>query len=53
MSLTFMDVSDVKAFDEQRNWINCVTCESVFQPLHPEVGAPVHEERVTAIREPR
>ena len=53
MSLTFMDVSDVKAFDEQRNWINCVTCEIVFQPLHPEAAAPVHEERVIAIREPR
>ena len=37
-----MDVSDCKAFDEQRNWI-------LFQPFHPEAAAPVHEERVIAI----
>ena len=42
MSLTFMDVSDVKSFEEQRNWINCVTCEIVFQPSHPDTDAPVH-----------
>ena len=53
MSLTFMDVSGVKAFDEQGNLINCATCEIVFQPLHPEAAAPVHDERVIAIREPR
>ena len=46
-----MDVSDVMASDEERTWINRVTSEIVFQPLHPDTGAPVHEERVIAVRE--
>ena len=32
-----MNVSDVKAFDEERTWVNRVTCEIVFQPA---TGAP-------------
>ena len=27
------DVSDVKAFDEERTWVNRVPCEIVFQPV--------------------
>ena len=26
----------------RQNWIICVTCEIVFQPLHPDTDAPVH-----------
>ena len=33
MLLTFMDVSDVKAFDEEQIWVNRVTCETVFQSV--------------------
>merc|ERR1712136_735327 len=36
---------------EGANWINRVASEIVFQPLHPDTGAPVHEERVIAVRE--
>ena len=28
-----MNVKDVKVFDEERNWVNRVTCEFVFQPV--------------------
>ena len=28
-----MDVSDVKAFDEGRTWVNRVTCTCAFQPV--------------------
>ena len=28
-----MHVSDVKAFDEERTWVNRVTCEIVVQPV--------------------
>ena len=46
-----MDVSDVKVSDEKRIWINFVASETVFQALHPDTGAPLYEERVTAVRE--
>ena len=45
----FTNVSDVKAYDEERTWINRVTSEIVFQPLHRGTSAPVHEERVMAV----
>ena len=44
-------MSDVNASDEERTWINRVTSEIVFQPLHLDTGAPLHEERVIAVRE--
>ena len=28
-----MNVSGVKVFDEERTWVNRVTCEIVFQPV--------------------
>ena len=49
----FTNVSDVKASDGERTWINRVTSEIVFQPLHPDACALVHEERVmTVLKEP-
>ena len=45
-----MKVSDVNVFDEERTWINRVTSEIVFQPLHPDTSAPLHEERVIEVR---
>jgi hypothetical protein len=36
---------------KERIWINRVASEIVFQPLHPDTGAPLHEERVIAVRE--
>ena len=33
---------------KERIWINRV-CEIVFQPLLPDTGAPLHEERVMAV----
>ena len=38
------NVSDVKASDEERIWINRVASEIVFQALHPDTGAPLYEE---------
>ena len=35
----FMNVSDVKASDDERTWINRVTSDVVSQPLHPDTGA--------------
>ena len=46
MSLTFHDT-----LMQERIWINRVESEIVFQPLHPDITAPLHEERVTAMRE--
>ena len=46
-----MNVSDVKASDEERHSINRVASEIVFQALHPDTGAPLYKERVTEIRE--
>ena len=36
---------------KERLWINRVASEIVFQSLHPNTGAPLHEERVTGVRE--
>ena len=36
---------------KERLWTNRVASEIVFQSLHPDTGAPLHEERVTAVRE--
>ena len=46
----FMNVSDVRASDEERTWTNRVACEIVFQPLHPDASALVHE---TVLEEPK
>ena len=32
-------------------WINRVACKIVFQPLVPDIGAPLHEEHVIAVRQ--
>ena len=53
-SLLSSQGSDVAPFlntlMKERIWISC-DCEIVFQPLHPDTGAPFHEERVMAARE--
>ena len=35
----------------EKLWTNRVASEIVFQFLHLDTGAPLHEERVTAVRE--
>ena len=35
----------------ERSWSKRVSCKIVFQPLHPDTGAPLHEERVITVRE--
>merc|ERR1711916_348573 len=35
---------------KERIWINRVASEIVFQPLHPDTGAPLHEERLQCER---
>ena len=32
-------------------WINRVASNIVFQPLDPDTGAPLHEERAIAVRQ--
>ena len=34
--------------DKVRVWLNRVASEIVFEPLHPEIGASMHVERVNA-----
>ena len=38
-----MNVSDVKASDEERIRMNRVASEIVIQALHPDTGAPLYE----------
>ena len=35
---------------EERTWTNRVASEFVFHSVHPDTDAPLHEERVTAVR---
>ena len=36
---------------KERIWMNRVASEILFQPLHPDTGAPSHDECVIAVRE--
>ena len=46
-----MTISPNSTLMKERIWINRVASEIVFQPLHPDIGAPLHPERVIAVRE--
>ena len=36
---------------KERIWLDRIANEIVFQPLHPETGAPLHDEHVIAVQE--
>ena len=41
----------VDVCDQSAVWINRVASKIVFQPLEPDTGAPLHQERVIAVRQ--
>ena len=45
-----MTIKAINTIMTKRIWISRVASEIVFQPMHSDTGAPLHEERVMTVR---